>query len=192
MFQFPGCPSPGLCIQPGDTAGSPQWVSPFGNPRIERLFTATRGLSQCPASFIGTWRQGIHRKLLVASPRDAENLILFGLHQKKINNYSVVKVLTGRNRPVSPLTGDRCSSQSQAHGWTVNLFFSTKRPGSPPGRRKYPSVSSLKFYFTCKVANFKLFVILSRTHQWRWRDLNPRPSPCKGVALPLSYIPEHS
>src|SRR5215211_1606422 len=25
--------------------------------------------------------------------------------------------------------------------------------------------------------------------QWRWRDLNPRPSPCKGAALPLSYIP---
>ena len=65
-----------------DTAGSLQWVSPFGNLRVNRLFTANRSLSQCPTSFIGTWRQGIHRKLLVASPRDAENLILFGLHQK--------------------------------------------------------------------------------------------------------------
>jgi hypothetical protein len=38
-----------------------------------RLYTATRGLSQCPTSFIGTWRQGIHRKPLVAYFRDAEN-----------------------------------------------------------------------------------------------------------------------
>ena len=43
----------------------------------QRLFTASRGLSQCPTSFIGTWRQGIHRKPLVASPRDTEKLILF-------------------------------------------------------------------------------------------------------------------
>lgn len=43
------------------------------------LYTAPRGLSQCPTSFIGIWRQGIHRKPLVASPRDAENLLLFGL-----------------------------------------------------------------------------------------------------------------
>ena len=32
---------------------------------------------QCPTSFIGIWRQGIHRKLLVASPRDAEKSMLF-------------------------------------------------------------------------------------------------------------------
>ena len=45
----------------------------------QSLYTAPRGLSQCPTSFIGTWRQGIHRKPLVASPRDAENLLLFNL-----------------------------------------------------------------------------------------------------------------
>ena len=38
----------------------------------QSLYTATRGLSQCPTSFIGTWRQGIHRKLLVAYLRDTE------------------------------------------------------------------------------------------------------------------------
>jgi hypothetical protein len=43
------------------------------------LYTAPRGLSQCSTSFIGIWHQGIHRKPLVASPRDAENLLLFGL-----------------------------------------------------------------------------------------------------------------
>ena len=31
-----------------------------------RLYTATRGFSQCPTSFFGTRRLGIHRKLLVA------------------------------------------------------------------------------------------------------------------------------
>jgi hypothetical protein len=73
----------------------------------QRLYTASRGLSQCPASFIGTWRQGIHHKPLVASPRDAEKLILFGLHH--FNCYSVGKVRIHR------LTGERCS-RSQIQG----------------------------------------------------------------------------
>ena len=54
---------------------------PIRKSSDQRLFTASRGLSQCPTSFIGTWRQGIHRKPLVASPRDAEKLILFGLQK---------------------------------------------------------------------------------------------------------------
>ena len=36
-----------------DAGGSHQQVSLFGHPRIYRLFTAPRGLSQCPTSFIG-------------------------------------------------------------------------------------------------------------------------------------------
>ena len=35
MFQFPRFLSPGLCVQPGDAAGSPQQVSLFGDPRIK-------------------------------------------------------------------------------------------------------------------------------------------------------------
>ena len=71
-----------------------RWFATVGFPirrsPDQRLYTASRGFSQCPTSFIGTWHQGIHHKLLVASPRDAENLILFtynsinyfiGLHQ---------------------------------------------------------------------------------------------------------------
>ena len=73
--------SPGSLHYPiysdSDTVGSQQWVTPFGNPRLNRLFAAHRGLSQRPASFFGTWRQGIHRKPLVASACDTENLILF-------------------------------------------------------------------------------------------------------------------
>src|SRR5205814_283427 len=41
-------------------------VSPFGDPRIEAWSAAPRGLSQPPTSFIGIWRQGIHRWLFVA------------------------------------------------------------------------------------------------------------------------------
>ena len=91
-----------------DTAGSLQWVSPFGNLRVNRLFTANRSLSQCPTSFIGTWRQGIHHKPLVASPRDAEKSILlmflmFGLHTIQLVRY-------GWLTPVHRLTGDGRSS----------------------------------------------------------------------------------
>ena len=42
-----------------------------------RLYTATRGFSQCPTSFFGIWRLGIHHKLLVAYTRDAEKSIFF-------------------------------------------------------------------------------------------------------------------
>jgi hypothetical protein len=41
------------------------------------LHTAPRSLSQCSTSFIGTWRQGIHRAPLVAYTRDAEKLTIF-------------------------------------------------------------------------------------------------------------------
>ncbi len=40
------------------------------------LYTAPRGFSQCPTSFFGTWRLGIHRKPLVAFLRDPEKSIL--------------------------------------------------------------------------------------------------------------------
>src|SRR3970282_1309259 len=33
MFQFPRFPSPNLCVQFGDTAGSLHWLSPFGHLR---------------------------------------------------------------------------------------------------------------------------------------------------------------
>ena len=58
-----------------------RWFAAVGFPirtsPDQRLYTASRGLSQCPTSFFGIWRQGIHHKLLVASPRDAENSSLF-------------------------------------------------------------------------------------------------------------------
>ena len=83
-----------------------------------RLYTATRGFSQCPTSFFGTWHQGILRKLLVASLRDAEiskllALLLlapwrccFLLQQLP---YSLVKVLMAARQPCQrypPSSGD--------------------------------------------------------------------------------------
>ncbi len=57
------------------------WVAcvgfPIRTPPDRSLYTAPRGFSQCPASFFGVWRQGIHRKPFVASFRDAESSTLF-------------------------------------------------------------------------------------------------------------------
>ena len=66
MFQFPRFPSSALCVQAGMTGHDPSRVSPFGYPRIKARSTAPRGFSQPPTSFIGIWRQGIHRWLFVA------------------------------------------------------------------------------------------------------------------------------
>ena len=66
MFQFPRFPLPVLCIQTGVPLHDEWWVSPFGDPRIEAWSAAPRGLSQPPTSFIGIWRQGIHRWLFIA------------------------------------------------------------------------------------------------------------------------------
>ena len=41
-------------------------VAPFGNPRIYRLFTAPRGLSQLATSFFGSQCQGIPLALFLA------------------------------------------------------------------------------------------------------------------------------
>jgi hypothetical protein len=57
-FPYPMCSDKGCCC----AAGFPIRISPD-----RRLYTAPRGFSQCPTSFVGIWRQGILRKLLVAS-----------------------------------------------------------------------------------------------------------------------------
>ena len=66
MFQFAGLPPHGLCVQPWVTGHDPSRVSPFGHLRINAWSTTPRSFSQPPTSFIGIWRQGIHRWLFVA------------------------------------------------------------------------------------------------------------------------------
>jgi hypothetical protein len=104
--------------------------------------------------------------------------------------YSVIKV------QLHCLTSERCHRNFQEHRSLFNtiLFFQavdTKRPGTHRRVAKRPNFLRCIFGFYVSVPFNKFFLtptILSRT-QWRWRDLNPRPSPCKGAALPLSYIP---
>ena len=58
-----------------------RWIAAAGFPIRKspdlHLYTATRGLSQCPTSFIGVWRQGIHRLPLITCSRDAEKSNFF-------------------------------------------------------------------------------------------------------------------
>ena len=61
MFHFPALPPPALCVQAGVMGNYAQQVSPFGNPRIKVWLPTSRGLSQAPTSFFGSWCQGIHR-----------------------------------------------------------------------------------------------------------------------------------
>jgi hypothetical protein len=65
MFQFGRFPPQALCIQTWVTGHDPGRVSPFGHLRIKASLAAPRNFSQPRASFIGSWRQGIHRKPLV-------------------------------------------------------------------------------------------------------------------------------
>ena len=55
-----------LCIQIRIPAHYHWWVSPFGDPGVKGRSAPHPGLSQPPTSFFASWRQGIHRMLLVS------------------------------------------------------------------------------------------------------------------------------
>ena len=78
-------------------AGFPIRTSPDN-----RLYTAPRGFSQCPTSFFGVWRQGIHRKPFLTYSRDAEKSKFFVL----VALYSLGKVQS----PSSALSAEKCLS----------------------------------------------------------------------------------
>ncbi len=71
MFQFGRFPPQALWIQTWVTGHDPGRVSPFGYLRIKALLAAPRSFSQPHASFIGSWRQGIHREPLLTWLVDA-------------------------------------------------------------------------------------------------------------------------
>ena len=68
--------SPGSLHRPYVFRSGCRWIAAAGFPirksPDQHLYTASRGLSQCPTSFIGIWRQGIHRAPLVAYTHDTE------------------------------------------------------------------------------------------------------------------------
>ena len=87
MFQFPRFPLSSLCVQQESTQAFP-WVGfPIRASTDQCLTTTSRGLSQLSTPFFGSWRQGIHRTLLVAFYTRRQKLKFYTF-------YSVVKVTT--------------------------------------------------------------------------------------------------
>jgi hypothetical protein len=76
--------SPGSLHRPYVFRPGCRWIAAAGFPirksSDRHLYTASRGLSQCPTSFIGVWRQGIHRVPLVTCSRDAEKSNFFSYY----------------------------------------------------------------------------------------------------------------
>src|SRR5205823_10641655 len=68
-IKFPGMPLPSLWIQLGARAHYQAKVSPFGDRGIKGWSAAPPRLSQPPTSFVGSWRQGIHRVLLFSGSK---------------------------------------------------------------------------------------------------------------------------
>ena len=64
MFQFAGLPPPGLFCSARSDWALPQPGFPIRTSSDQRLLATPRGLTQPATSFIGSWRQGIHRVLL--------------------------------------------------------------------------------------------------------------------------------
>lgn len=59
---FSSCRSPFYPMYSGkNTLIFSEWISPFGNLRIEAWLTAPRSFWQSSASFIASWCQGIHQ-----------------------------------------------------------------------------------------------------------------------------------
>ena len=129
----------------------------------QSLYTAPRGLSQCLTSFIGTWRQGIHRKPLVASPRDAENLLLFGLqifNALDIWGYylSVTIQLLRYNFTVWPVSDAIEIFKSIDHSSRLFCFRDNTTRHTPPGRNYDLTTCGafLDFMSVCRSTNFFL------------------------------------
>jgi hypothetical protein len=85
MFQFTQFPLPALFYSGRSNTPLGCWVSPFGHPRIKTCLAVPRGFSQLTTSFIGSRRQGIHRRLFVAwknKDARARYAVLKGRQQK--------------------------------------------------------------------------------------------------------------
>ena len=60
MFQFAGLPHPGLFDSAWSDRALPRPGFPIRTPPDQSMLAAPRGISLPTASFIGSWRQGIH------------------------------------------------------------------------------------------------------------------------------------
>src|SRR5262249_56908322 len=121
MVQFPSLPPPALWIQAGVRAHYHALVSSFGDPRIKGWSAPPRGLSQPPTSFIGSWRQGIHR------------VPLFSWSERtRVCRYGVFKVRADCVRPT-----EKAAHWSTPAGRGLSKLNSVTRPeaGAPGATR---------------------------------------------------------
>ena len=103
-FTSPGSPRQTISSS-GDAWACPHAGFPIRIPPALRVHTPHQSFSQCTASFIGVWRQGIPRVLLVAYPHcDAEKLMF-----SRYFTYALVKLpqTVARPLPASPLATTR-------------------------------------------------------------------------------------
>ena len=105
--------SPGSLHRPYVFRPGCRWIAAAGFPIRKspdrHLYTASRGLSQCPTSFIGVWRQGIHRVPLVTCSRDAEKSNFFSFLLVDALSIQLVRCCCGC--PVGLPPGDTHSCQ---------------------------------------------------------------------------------
>ena len=108
--------SPGSLHRPYVFRSGCRWIAAAGFPIRKssdlHLYTASRGLSQCPTSFIGVWRQGIHRVPLVTCSRDAEKSNFFSYN---VDALSIQLVRCCCGEPVGlPPGGAHCCQHHSA------------------------------------------------------------------------------
>ena len=191
--------------------GSIFWVwkvSPFGNPRILRLFAPPRGLSQLVTSFFGSQCQGIPLVLLLAWTLFFFHIFRYvhELRKSVILQICNFITLTCLERPliVLKITFKFLSVYWFAFSYSL---FNVRFFGYlwiPTKRYFKRNILSLAFISLVGSSRFELPtsrlsgarsnhlsyepIVLSR-FWWRWRDSNPRPPACKAGALPTELHP---
>ena len=126
MFQFRRFPSYAYFIQHMMIRLDSDRIAPFGNPRIYRLLTAPRGLSQFVASFFGSQCQGIPLVLFVAWPYE------FAWFFLNNNSWTIITFSFAVNKLFPFLT---------TYSLSLSLIVVS-----------LPSIITLRLFFTCLVA----------------------------------------
>jgi hypothetical protein len=109
MFQFPGLPSPGLCVQPRDTRALPRVGFPIRKSRDRRLVSTYPGLIAAAHVLL--------RLLAPRHPPCALILLIGEEHQIQRCHYGVFKVRTGRCPPYERKPPRGRSLKTQQRGY---------------------------------------------------------------------------
>jgi hypothetical protein len=125
MFQFPGLPSPGLCVQPRDTRALPRVGFPIRKSRDQRLVSTYPGLIAAAHVLL--------RLLAPRHPPCALILLIGEEHQIQRCHYGVFKVRTGRCPPYERKPPSGRSLKTQQRGYRRGRR-SSRRARYPDGR----------------------------------------------------------